>query len=162
MDIGNSLASLLANASSYDRLLSCSIGLSKVNSISVNGDYAKVVSGSVQYESVPVLGLTGKISLPDNLEASSLLYYNGSAANPALILHETPYYKEEPTVTGFVGMIIVGQLLYYSFGAGLIPIAPYGHKHYAGVGTQGADLGGDMQQDVAVKIVEKTGWQLGD
>lgn len=165
MDIGQTLASLVSNASTLEAAMNNSLGLVLPDSVTesdTDQDYCSVQIGSLYYQSVPILGVTGKLSpLPSNLEGNCVvLYLNGSKQSPVILLTAMPVYQDVPRSFGWVGTLIVDDLLYYNYGAGFISLAPYNHKHYAGKGTQNQDSGGDFQQPVDVVLVEKTGWQL--
>jgi hypothetical protein len=166
MDVGQALASLISNASTLETAMSNSLGFQLPDSVAPSDSdegYCKVQVGSLYYASVPLMGITGKLSpLPNNLEGNCILcFLSGSKQAPILIFTSCPQYKEVPSSYGWVGSLIVDDLLYYNYGAGFIPIAPYNHKHFAGTGTQNQDSGGDFQQPVKVELVEKTGWELG-
>lgn len=166
MDIGAALASLIANNGSITSSLNNSIGFSIPDAVGISEadqDYISVQIGSIRFEAVPIIGITGKLSpLPDNLSGNTLIaYLGGNKEAPIALFISMPLYQTEPTPSGFVGTIIVEDLLHYNYGSGFIAVAPYAHKHFAGKGNQGQDSGGDFQQPVEVVLVEKTGWELG-
>jgi hypothetical protein len=165
VDIGQALASLISNASTLETAMNNSLGLQVPDSVAPSDSddgYCKVQLGSLYYASVAIVGITGKLSpLPDNLAGNCILVFlSGSKQAPVLLFTSCPIYKEVPQSYGWVGSLIVDDLLHYNYGAGFIPIAPYYHKHFAGTGSQSQDSGGDFQQPVKVELVEKTGWEL--
>lgn len=162
MDIGNALASLVSNSSSLNASLNNSIGVAIPDVVEINGDNVRIQIGSLIFEAVPVLNLSKKLSpLPSNLQGNLIvLYVNGSSQAPVAVFTSTPVYNSRPEVSNYAGTVIVGELIYYSAGSGLIPLAPYRHKHVSGKATQGQDTGGDFQQTAQIIIVEDTRWEL--
>jgi hypothetical protein len=165
VDVSLALATLVSNSSTIERSLNNSNGLQKPDAIKVSEkdpDFVSVQIGTISYEAVELFGITGLLSpLPENLTSALICFLAGSSSAPIGLFLATPKYTKMPTDYGYLGTIIVGELLYYSAGSGFIPIAPYQHRHFEGSSTQSQDSGGDFQQEALVKEIKGTGWQLG-
>jgi hypothetical protein len=165
-EIWKNLAQLLSSTDVLDNLSQSSLGIhfpSNVKLHDEDDDYLDIEIGTQKFTKVLLLGYTNITRpLPKNITQIGkiiVLWQAGKKESPIAMLIEPPFWVNKPLEIGsWQGFCVVGDVPYWCYGKGLIPIAPFDHDHRAGYSTQQPDAAGNAQQNPSLKLANDTHW----